>query len=160
MLMIKNSRVIDPESGFDRVTDLLADEAGICRIGDMAPEEIPEGCQMIDGTGLITGPGLVDVHVHFRDPGLTYKEDIQTGARAAAAGGYTTVVCMANTKPVVDTPETLRYVLEEGKKTGIHVLSCANVTCGMKGEALTDLEALAAAEEDRACDEPCLDWLL
>lgn len=145
MLMIKNSRVIDPESGFDSVTDLLADEAGICRIGDMAPEEIPEGCQMIDGTGLITGPGLVDVHVHFRDPGLTYKEDIQTGARAAAAGGYTTVVCMANTKPVVDTPETLRYVLEEGKKTGIHVLSCANVTCGMKGEALTDLEALAAA---------------
>ena len=84
MLMIKNSRVIDPESGFDRVTDLLADEAGICRIGDMAPEEIPEGCQMIDGTGLITGPGLVDVHVHFRDPGLTYKEErylIKKGAK-------------------------------------------------------------------------------
>ena len=71
--------------------------------------------QIIDGTGLVTAPGLVDVHVHFRDPGLTYKEDIHTGAAAAAKGGFTTVVCMANTKPLVDNEETLRYVLEEGK---------------------------------------------
>ena len=74
--------------------------------------------------------GLVDVHVHFRDPGLTYKEDIHTGAAAAARGGFTTVVCMANTKPIVDNEETLKYVLEEGKKTGIHVLSCAAVSKG------------------------------
>ena len=78
---------------------------------------------MIDAKGLVVAPGLVDVHVHFRDPGLTYKEDIHTGAAAAAKGGFTTVVCMANTKPIVDNEETLRYVLEEGKKTGIHVLA-------------------------------------
>ena len=145
MLMIRGSRVIDPESGLDRVTDILADETGILKIGDMAGEDIPEKALVIDGTGLITGPGLVDVHVHFRDPGLTYKEDISTGAAAAAAGGYTTVVCMANTKPCVDTADTLRYVLEEGKKTGIRVLSCAAVTRGLKGTELTDMEALAEA---------------
>ena len=78
--------------------------------------------QIIDAEGMIVAPGLVDVHVHFRDPGLTYKEDIRTGAKAAAKGGFTTVVCMANTKPIVDNKETLAYVLEEGKKTGIHVL--------------------------------------
>ena len=94
---------------------------------------------------LVTAPGLVDVHVHFRDPGLTYKEDIHTGAAAAAKGGFTTVVCMANTKPLVDNEETLRYVLEEGKKTGIHVLSCAAVSKGFKGEELTDMEGLLAA---------------
>ena len=87
MLMIRGSRVIDPESGLDRVTDILADETGILKLGDMAGEDIPEKAFVIDGTGLITGPGLVDVHVHFRDPGLTYKEDISTGAAAAAAGG-------------------------------------------------------------------------
>ena len=69
--------------------------------------------QVIDAEGMIVAPGLVDVHVHFRDPGLTYKEDIHTGAKAAAKGGFTTVVCMANTKPIVDNKETLGYVLEE-----------------------------------------------
>ena len=87
----------------------------------------------------------VDVHVHFRDPGLTYKEDIHTGAAAAARGGFTTVVCMANTKPIVDNAETLRYVLEEGKKTGIHVLTCAAVSKGFEGKELTDMEGLLAA---------------
>ena len=85
------------------------------------------------------------MHVHFRDPGLTYKEDILTGAAAAKAGGFTTVVAMANTKPPVDTVETLRGILEKGKATGIHVLSAANVTRGMKGQELTDMEALAQA---------------
>lgn len=101
--------------------------------------------QIIDAEGMIVAPGLVDVHVHFRDPGLTYKEDIRTGAKAAAKGGFTTVVCMANTKPIVDNKETLSYVLEEGKKTGIHVLSCAAVSMGFKGQELTDMEGLLAA---------------
>ena len=99
---------------------------------------------MIDATGLTVLPGLVDVHVHFRDPGFTYKEDIDTGAAAAARGGVTTVVLMANTKPAVDQPETLQYVLEKGSQTGIHVKTCANVTVQMKGEQLTDMEQLAA----------------
>lgn len=101
--------------------------------------------QVIEAEGLTVGPGLVDVHVHFRDPGLTYKEDIRTGARAAAKGGFTTVVCMANTKPIVDNEETLRYVLTEGRKTGIHVLSCAAVSKGFGGQELTDMEGLLAA---------------
>ena len=87
-------------------------------------------------------PGLVDVHVHFRDPGFTEKEDIFTGAKAAARGGYTSVVLMANTSPVVDNRETLQYVLEKGKETAIHVYSCCSVTEGMKGEKLTDMEKL------------------
>ena len=100
---------------------------------------------MLDGAGLTAAPGFVDVHVHFRDPGLTYKEDILTGAEAAAAGGYTTVICMANTKPVVDNPETLSYVLEKGRQTGVHVLSCACVTKDMAGKELTDMEGLREA---------------
>lgn len=99
---------------------------------------------MIDASGLIVAPGLIDVHVHFRDPGLTYKEDIETGAAAAKAGGFTTVVMMGNTKPVIDNEEMLRYVLEKGEQTGIHVLSAANITKGMKGKELTDMEALRA----------------
>lgn len=85
-----------------------------------------------------------DVHVHFRDPGFTYKEDIETGARAAAKGGFTTVVMMANTKPSIDNAETLAYVLEKGKTTGIHVESCVNVTMGMQGKKLVPMEELAA----------------
>ena len=100
---------------------------------------------MLDAKGLVVAPGLVDVHVHFRDPGLTYKEDIHTGAAAAAKGGFTTVVCMANTKPIVDNEETLKYVLEEGKKTGIHVLSCAAVSKGFEGKERTDMEGLLKA---------------
>ena len=101
--------------------------------------------RVIDAQGLVVAPGLVDVHVHFRDPGLTYKEDIHTGAAAAAHGGFTTVICMANTQPKVDTVETLRYVLEEGKKTGIHVLCCGAVSKDFGGQELTDMEALKAA---------------
>ena len=104
---------------------------------------------MLEASGLTAAPGFVDVHVHFRDPGLTYKEDILTGAAAAAAGGFTTVICMANTKPVVDNPETLSYVLEKGRETGIHVLSCACVTKGMQGKELTDMEGLRESRSGR-----------
>ena len=101
-----------------------------------------DGIEILDAAGLVLAPGLVDIHVHFRDPGFTYKEDIESGARAAARGGFTTVVCMANTKPPVDNPETLRQVLEKGAGTGIHVKTCACVTKGMQGKELTDMEEL------------------
>jgi dihydroorotase len=91
----------------------------------------------------MAAPGLADTHVHFRDPGFTYKEDIISGGEAAKKGGYTGIVLMANTKPCVDNGEILSYVLEKGKRTGIRILSCANVTKGMKGEELTDMEELA-----------------
>ncbi len=143
MMLIKNGRVIDPKQGTDEVLDLVVENGKIAKIGKNLKEE---GCeQVIDAAGYVVAPGLMDVHVHFRDPGLTYKEDIQTGAAAAKKGGFTTVVCMANTKPPVDTPETVRYVLEEGKKTGIHVETCACVSVGMKGQELTDMDALKAA---------------
>lgn len=143
MMLIKNGRVIDPKQGTDEVLDLVVENEKIAKIGKNLKEE---GCeQVIDAAGYVVAPGLMDVHVHFRDPGLTYKEDIQTGAAAAKKGGFTTVVCMANTKPPVDTPETVRYVLEEGKKTGIHVETCACVSVGMKGQELTDMDALKAA---------------
>lgn len=141
MILIKGGRVIDPKNGMDAPLDLMLDGGKIVKAG--ADIAVPDTCErVIDATGMTIAPGLIDVHVHFRDPGLTYKEDIHTGANAAAKGGFTTVVCMANTKPVVDNAATLKYVIEEGKKTGIHVLAAATVTKGMKGEELTDMEGL------------------
>ena len=143
MILIKNGRVIDPAKGTDDVMDMVIDGGKIKAMGHY-PEN-GEYETVIDASGLTVGPGLIDVHVHFRDPGLTYKEDIGTGAAAAKKGGFTTVVTMANTKPPVDSEETVRYVLEEGKKTGIYVLPAACVSVGMKGQELTDMDALKAA---------------
>lgn len=161
MLYIKNGRVIDPKTQTDQIMNILIDDGRIIDMGTAldADERIAaleavsgsgsdssgsSALTVIDASGKIVAPGLIDVHVHFRDPGLTYKEDIHTGAAAAAKGGFTTVVCMANTKPPVDNVETLEYVLEEGKKTGIHVLQAAAITVGLKGETLTDMELLKA----------------
>ena len=163
-MVIANGRVIDPESGFDGLADLMTEDGkitGIWRRDSQDRRDTDggagwhpadgtdpgvcggEAARVIDAAGLIVAPGLVDVHVHFRDPGLTWKEDILTGAAAAKAGGYTTVVCMANTKPAADTPEVIRYITEKGRETGIHVLAAAAVTKGLKGRELTDMQALA-----------------
>lgn len=91
--------------------------------------------------------GLIDLHVHFRDPGLTYKEDIETGSKAAAKGGFTTVCCMPNTKPVVDNVDTVKYIIEKGKKVGLtNVLPVGAVTKDMAGTQITDVEELKKAE--------------
>lgn len=150
MILLKNGYMIDPASGTEGYRDILINtECGkIEQIWQSETEygsALPKEAGIVDLHGQIVAPGLVDVHVHFRDPGFTYKEDIDTGAKAAAKGGFTSVVLMANTKPSVDTVETLRYVLEKGEKTGIHIYTCANVTMGMKGKELTDLEALSAS---------------
>lgn len=143
MILIKNGYVIDPKSGREGRYDILTKEDRIVRIGEgLIPEP---GCTVIDAEGLVAAPGLVDVHVHFREPGFTRKEDIITGGASAARGGFTTVVLMANTKPPVDNSETLRYVLERGRETGIHVNSCVNVTKGMQGKELVPMEELAGA---------------
>ena len=160
MLLIKNARVMDPASGFDGQADILMDDGKIVKI---APDiQAGSGDRVIDAAGCVAAPGLVDVHVHFRDPGFPDKEDILTGAKAAAAGGFTTVIMMANTSPKIDNTETLAYVLEKGKKTGIHVLSCANVTVGMRGKELTEMKTLAEAGAAGFTDDgvPILDEAL
>ncbi len=145
MLLIQNGHLIDPASGVDAPMDLVLDGGKVIQIAKPHQLQPKDFSEVIDATGMIVAPGFVDVHVHFRDPGLTYKEDIQTGAAAAAAGGYTTVVCMANTKPPIDSVETFCEVWAREQKLPIHVLQTANVTMGMKGQELTDMEALKAA---------------
>lgn len=151
MLYIKNGLCIDPGTGMRQICDILTKEDRILWIGENLEEresfrKLPRHeIQTIDAEGCIVAPGLVDVHVHFRDPGFTAKEDILTGAAAAAAGGFTSVVMMANTKPVADQEDTLRYMLERGKDTPIHVYSCGAVTKDMAGRELTDMEKLKDA---------------
>ena len=144
MLLIQNGYMIDPRSGREGQSDILIDGQTTARIGK-GNEKPAENCRVIDAKGLVAAPGLVDVHVHFRDPGYPLTEDIMTGAAAAAKGGFTTVVMMANTRPVIDNVETLDYVLKRGRETGIHVKSCANVTLGMGGRQLVPMKELAAA---------------
>lgn len=141
MLLLKGGYVIDPKSKTEDYLDVLCKEDKIIKIG----KNLNEDCETLDVTGCIIGPGLVDVHVHFRDPGFTYKEDIVTGAKAAAKGGFTTVVLMANTKPVVDNVETLQYIIQKGNTTDIHIKTCATITKGMKGKELVPMESLLQA---------------
>jgi len=123
-------------------------EQGVIRamVADAADAGGTEGHEVIDAGGRLVSAGLIDMHVHLRDPGLVYKEDIESGSRAAAKGGFTTVACMPNTKPVLDTPETIRYVVEKSQQVGItRVLPYGCITGGQKGEELLDYEALRDA---------------
>lgn len=146
MLLIKNAYILDPESGYEGDADILVENGRIKKLYKgmigLVDESLFDDLEVIDADGLYVAPGLVDVHVHFRDPGFLYKEDIETGAKAAAKGGFTTVVLMANTKPIVDNEETLAYVLEKGKTTDIHVETCCSVSKGFKGQELCDYENL------------------
>lgn len=143
MLWIRNGRIMDPETGLDQTGDVLLDGNQIVKIGKV--EDAADDCQIIDASGQIVAPGLIDVHVHFRDPGFTYKEDLTTGAAAAAVGGFTTVVCMANTKPVVDSVEIYEEIAERCKKLPIRVLQAAAVSKGFQGKELVDMDALYKA---------------
>lgn len=155
MIHIINGYLTDPASGVEDYRDILIAGDKIAVVAKrgtpieqlLAPADQTAADEIttVDAAGKSIFPGLVDVHVHFRDPGFTYKEDIESGAAAAAKGGFTTVVLMANTKPPVDNRETLSYVLQKGRKTGIHVHTCANVTKGMKGQELVEMEALSLA---------------
>ena len=145
MLVIKNGRVIDPVNNVDEVMDVVVDGDEIVKTGkNLGVDELGSDVRVIDATGFGVSPGLVDSHVHFRDPGFTYKEDIYSGAKAAAKGGVTTVILMANTKPPVDNPETLKYVLDKGAETDINILTTVNVTKGMRGKEIVDMEDLAS----------------
>ncbi len=142
--LIKNAQIISPGDGLFLSGDILIKDGLVERIGGNI-EAGPDSTEIIDVKGAFVSPGFVDVHSHFRDPGQTEKEDIHTGAEAAAAGGYTTVVCMANTLPAVDNSGTLKEILSKASSEKIHVFQCASVTMGRKGTALTDFDALKKA---------------
>lgn len=142
-LVIKNGHIMDPASGKSEFTDVWVEDKHILGFG--AHPEWEEEAEVINADGCVVAPGLVDVHVHFRDPGLTYKEDLETGSRAAAAGGFTTVVCMANTKPIVDSPEVIQDILQRAKKLPVHVKQVSAVSKGFEGKELVDFQAMVDA---------------
>ncbi len=142
MIRIVNARVIDPVNQTDGVSCVEIEDGVISHVGAAPTDRPADRC--IDAEGLLLFPGLCDVHVHFRDPGFTHKEDIYTGAKCAAAGGFTEVVMMANTSPAIDNADTLEYVLKKGAETDIRVHACATVTKGLKGQELTDMAGLKA----------------
>lgn len=152
-LLIKHGRVVDPVSGTVSIQDLYIENGKVVQLEKDIRQEAD---QVIDADGFVVCPGLVDMHVHLRDPGLTYKEDIFTGTAAAAHGGVTSVACMANTDPVVDTPEQVRYVKDKAAQAnGVHVYPIAAVSMGMRGEEPSDADALKKAGAIALSDDGC-----
>ena len=141
-VLIRNVRAAD--SLRDAVCDMLLKDGRIAEIGAHIEAETD---RVIDGTGLAALPGLFDMHVHFRDPGQTHKEDVYTGTAAALAGGVTGVLCMPNTTPPMDNPAQVREFLARAKTTGVDVHQTGTLTVGLKGEQLADYEALKGADK-------------
>ena len=141
-LLLRNVRLIDPSQEVEETCDLLLEDGKVARRGLHLSAE---GAEVIDGTGLVAAPGLVDMHVHLRDPGLTYKEDLCSGCRAAAAGGVTSLLAMPNTKPAMDSLETVRDLLERAQTADAAVYTAACVTKDLQGEERTDWKALKEA---------------
>ena len=159
-LLIKQVRLIDPSSNTDKTADILIENGIITNIKDSispssesAHEHKPSSgkdnfsgsIEIIDGNGLTAFPGLTDIHCHFRDPGWPEKETIESGAMAALAGGVTTVVCMANTKPVTDNPDVMQYIMKKTKKLPIKLLQNSAMTVGLAGNELVDAKAMLDA---------------
>lgn len=145
MILIKGGRVVSPKNGVDGLYNILIDGDRIVRVSSEPIEDLPDDVRVLDASGKHVFPGFVDMHVHLRDPGQTHKEDIYTGCAAAAAGGVTSVACMPNTRPAVDSPETIRYILDKAQTASARVYPVACVTKSMDGEVLTDMAALKNA---------------
>ena len=143
MILIKNGRLVNPATNTDEVMDVAIENGKILKVGKGIEENGFE--KVIDATGKIVAPGLIDVHVHFRDPGFEHKEDLLTGSASAAKGGFTTVVCMANTKPVVDSVEVLNYVQNKAELVPINIVQAAAITKGFLGKELVDMKTLKEA---------------
>lgn len=144
-MLIKNGFLIDPASDTERLVDLRITDGLIQKLADAGTLTPENGEDELDAAGLMISPGLVDTHIHFRDPGFTYKEDLHTGSLAAAAGGFTSVICMANTSPVIDSVPVLKELMEREALEDIHIFQAAAVSCGLKGEEMTSMKELAAA---------------
>ena len=139
-LLIKGGRVIDPAQGIDGVCDVLIEKGKIAAIGKQLDAK---GADVIDAAGKLVTPGLIDIHVHLRDPGLEYKEDIVSGTASAVAGGFTAIACMPNTKPINDNQVVTRYILEKAAREGhCRVYPIASITKGLDGESLSEIGEL------------------
>jgi dihydroorotase len=138
-ILIKRGRVIDPKSGIDEVMDVYV-SGGIIEKLEKNIRERGDESEVIDASGLIVAPGLIDVHVHLREPGYEWKESIKTGTAAAVKGGFTTVICMANTDPVNDNKSVTEYIMKQAKAQGAcRVFPCGAITRGLKGEELAEI---------------------
>lgn len=145
-LLLTGGRVIDPASRFDSVADLLILDGKISSIGSDAAKKSPPGIERLDASGLVVCPGLIDLHVHFREPGQTAKENIATGTAAAARGGFTSVVCMPNTSPSIDNAGTVALIHERAKREGaVNVFVAGAITKGIAGEELAPIGSLKKA---------------
>jgi dihydroorotase len=142
-LLIRNGRLLDPASGRDEVADMLIRGGKIATTGKRLKR--PEGAEVLDAIGKVVTPGLVDMHVHLREPGREDEETILTGGRAAAAGGFTAVACMPNTEPPLDNQEAVRFVCERASLTPVHVYPIGAITRGRQGKELTEVADLVAA---------------
>jgi dihydroorotase len=144
-ILIQGGRIIDPSQGYDRLGDLLIEDGKIAALE--APGQIPaaRAHTVIDAKGMWVLPGLIDIHVHLREPGLEYKETIESGTRAARAGGFTSVACMANTQPVNDNSYVTAFIREKAKAVGAsRVFPVGAVTKGLKGEELAEIGGMVA----------------
>jgi dihydroorotase len=162
MMLIKGGRIIDPASGRDEIGHLVLKDGKVEGILHGDPPAGFEG-RIVDAGGKWVVPGLVDMHVHLRDPGHEWKEDIRTGTAAAAAGGFTSVACMANTQPVNDNPEVTKYILEKARREGAaDVFPVAAVSRGLEGKEMTDFAEIAEAgavafsDDGKHIDSPLL----
>ena len=145
-MLIRNGRLLEPASGVDRTVDVYLHEGRVAAIEPPGTLAAEGGASVLDATGHWILPGLVDLHVHLREPGFEYKEDIASGSRAAAAGGFTSIVAMANTSPVIDNAELVAFVARRGREAGhCRVLPVGAVTVGLRGEQLAPLGEMAAA---------------
>ncbi len=141
-ILIKQGRVIDPAQGLDGVMDVLIEDGKVVKVG----KGLKGSGEVVDAAGKLVVPGLIDIHVHLRDPGQEYKEDIVSGTRAAAAGGFTSVACMPNTKPVNDNKAVTLYILDKARNEGlVNVFPVGAITKGQKGESLAEMGELREA---------------
>ena len=138
-ILIKGGRILDPKNGIDMIGDILIEDNRIAKVSEGITASYD---RVIDAKGMYVMPGLIDLHVHLRDPGLTEKETVETGCAAAINGGFTTIFAMPNTKPTADNPEVIRDVQERGAATGITVYQVGAITKGQKGEELSDIEGM------------------
>jgi len=143
-ILIKGGKVVDPSQSLEDVCDVLIENGKVVRVEKNIPQT--EASLTIDAGGLVVSPGFIDLHVHFRDPGQEWKEDIETGSQAAVAGGFTSVCCMANTDPVNDNPSVTRYIVEKARNVGLcDVFPIGAITKGLKGEELAEIGLMVKA---------------